>query len=105
MTTLEERRHQADMLHMYKLCSRKLGQDRADWFRPPTEAAARTQHYADPLNMRPNHGRLEIRCNFFTVRAGEPWNMVPGSIKRAGTAAGFKKAYAKFRDKMINNSD
>jgi hypothetical protein len=105
MTTLEERRHQADMLHMYKLCSGKLGQDRADWFRPPTEAAARTRHYADPLNVRPNHGRLEIRRNFFTVRAGEPWNMVPGSIKRAATAAGFKRAYAKFRDEMINNSD
>jgi hypothetical protein len=55
--------------------------------------------------VRPNHGRLEIRRNFFTVRAGEPWNMVPGSIKRAVTAAGFKRAYAKFRDGMINNSD
>jgi hypothetical protein len=46
-------------------------------------------------------GRLEIRRNFFTVRAGEPWNAVPAYIKRAATAAGFKRAYAKFRAAMI----
>jgi hypothetical protein len=101
LTTLHERRHQADMLHMYKLCSGKLGQDRAEWFRPPPEAAARTRRNAEPLNVRPNHGRLEIRRHFFTVRVGDPWNMVPGEIKRARTAASFKKLYAKHRDGMI----
>jgi hypothetical protein len=60
LTTLEERRHQADMLHMYKLCSGSTGQARADWFEPPPAAAARTRQNADPLNVRPNHGRLEI---------------------------------------------
>jgi hypothetical protein len=35
------------------------------------------------------------------VRAGEPWNMVPGEIKRAVTANGFKRAYAAFRDEMF----
>jgi hypothetical protein len=39
------------------------------------------------------------------VRVGELWNMVPGRIKRAGTAAGFKRAYAKLRNEMINNCD
>jgi hypothetical protein len=101
LTTLEERRHQLDMLHMYKLCSGKLDQDRADWFRPPPPAAARTRRNADPLNVRPNHGRLEIRRNFFTVRVGEPWNMVPSEIKRAVTANGFKRAYAAFSDEMF----
>jgi hypothetical protein len=86
---------------MYKLCSGKLDQDRADWFRPPPAAAARTRQNADPLNVRPNHGRLEIRRNFFTVRVGEPWNMVPSEIKRAVTANGFKRAYAAFRDEMF----
>jgi hypothetical protein len=101
LTTLEERRHQADMLHMYKLCSGSTGQARADWFEPPPAAAARTRLNADPLNVRPNRGRLEIRRNFFTVRAGDPWNMVPGEIKRAATAAGFKRAYAVHRAGMI----
>jgi hypothetical protein len=101
LTTLAERRHQADMLHMYKLCSGKLGQSRADWFRPPPDAAAMTRRNADPLNVRPNHGRLDIRRHFFSVRVGEPWNRVPGEIKRARTAASFKNAYARFRDAMI----
>jgi hypothetical protein len=101
LTTLAERRHQADMLNMYKLCSGKLGQSRADWFRPPPDAAAMTQRNADPLNVRPNHGRLEIRRHFFSVRVGEPWNRVPGEIKRARTVTSFKKTYARFRDEMI----
>jgi hypothetical protein len=100
MITLEERRHQADMLHMSKTASG--GQlDEAGWFRPPTAAALRTRQYADPLNVRPNHGRLEIRRNFFSVRAGDHWNQVPPGIKRARTAAGFKRAYAKRREAMI----
>jgi hypothetical protein len=82
MTTLEERRHQADMQLMYSLCHGKQGLDRSEWFRPPTAAAARTRRLADPLNVGPNSGRLEIRRNFFTVRAGEPWNRVPPGIKR-----------------------
>jgi hypothetical protein len=101
MTTLEERRHQADMLQMFKLRSGAGQLDEAGWFGPPTAAAARTRNYADPLNVRPNHGRLEVRRNAFSVRAGEQWNNVPAGIKRARTAAGFKRAYARYRDEMI----
>jgi Reverse transcriptase (RNA-dependent DNA polymerase)/Endonuclease-reverse transcriptase len=101
LTTLEERRHQFDMAHMYKICTGKDGLRREDWFAPPPAAAARTRQHADPLNVRPLHGRLEIRKNFFTVRAGEPWNAIPGRIKHARTATIFKREYARFRDEMI----
>jgi hypothetical protein len=101
MTTLEERRHQADMLQMYKVAS-GIGQlDEEGWFRPSPPAAAHTHHYADPLYVRPNHGRLEIRRQFFSVHAAEQWNGVPGAIKRARTAAAFKHTYATYRDEMI----
>jgi hypothetical protein len=30
LTTLEERRHQADMAHMYKICTGKDGLNKAD---------------------------------------------------------------------------
>jgi Reverse transcriptase (RNA-dependent DNA polymerase)/Endonuclease-reverse transcriptase len=102
LTTLEERRHQADMLQMYKLMSGEQAAEAA-WFRPAPQAAARTRQNADPLNVRPNHGRLELRRNAFSVRAGEPWNAVPAHIKRSGTAAGFKRAYANHREAMILN--
>jgi hypothetical protein len=101
LTTLEERRHQADMLQMYKI-SAGIGQlDSAIWFQPAAASAARTRQAADALNVRPNHGRLEIRHNFFSVRAGERWNAVPADIKRARTAAIFKRSYAKHREAMI----
>jgi Reverse transcriptase (RNA-dependent DNA polymerase)/Endonuclease-reverse transcriptase len=102
LTTLEERRHQADMLQMYKEVSSGHAAQTA-WFRPAPEAAARTRQNADPLNVRPNHGRLELRRNAFTVRVGEPWNAVPAHIKKSRTAAGFKRAYAKHREAMILN--
>jgi hypothetical protein len=59
------------------------------------------RHYADPLKVRPNNERLEIRKHFFTVRAAEQWNSVPASIKRARTVTAFKAAYANHRNKMI----
>jgi hypothetical protein len=101
LTTLEERRHQFDMLQMYKLANSPGQLDEAGWFARPTAAAARTRHFADPLNVRPNHGRLEVRRNFFSVRSGEGWNSVPADIKRARTPASFKRAYAKHREDMI----
>jgi hypothetical protein len=101
LTTLEERRHQADMLLMYKICTGKDGMAKEDWFSPAPAAAARTRLNADPLNVRPNHGRLDVRRHFFTVRAGEPWNEIPGQIKRAATVAAFKKAYSAHRSGMI----
>jgi hypothetical protein len=103
LTTLEERRHQADMLLMFKLTRGDGRLDEAGWFRPPLPAVARTRRHADPLNVQPNHGRLEIRRNSFAIRAGEPWNAVPGSIKRAKTPAAFKRQYAEHRNGMILN--
>jgi hypothetical protein len=70
MFTPEERRHQADMLHMFKIMTGPADLREEGWFVPPLPAAARTRQYADQLNVRPNHRRLEIRRNFFTVRAG-----------------------------------
>jgi hypothetical protein len=35
----------------------------------------------------------------------KPWNNVPADIKRARTAAGFKRAYARHREAMILNND
>jgi hypothetical protein len=103
LTTLSERRHQADMLMMFKVANRQGQLDEAGWFEPLPPMAARMRRHADPLNVRPNHGRLEIRRHTFAVRAGKPWNAVPATIKQAKTAAAFKRQYAKHRDGMIFN--
>jgi hypothetical protein len=100
LTTLEERRHQADMLLMYKLQKGDGQLGEAGWFAPPLPAAARMRRHADPLNVQPNQGRLELRRNAFSVRAGALWNAVPADIKRACTAENFKRQYAAHRNGM-----
>jgi Reverse transcriptase (RNA-dependent DNA polymerase)/Endonuclease-reverse transcriptase len=101
LPTLAERRHQADMLMMYKLLHGHGQLEGENWFTAPPPAAARMRRHADQLNVRPNHGRLEVRRTAFSVRAGEPWNAVPPDIKRARSANAFKKQYGKYRDGMI----
>jgi Reverse transcriptase (RNA-dependent DNA polymerase) len=102
ITTLAERRHQADMHLMYKIVHGGDTLPRANWFRPAVDAALTRQH-ADTLNVRVNHGRLEIRRHSYTVRVGEQWNAIPAGVKRARNAHIFKRDYAKLRNEMIQN--
>ena len=74
MTSLEERRHQADMAMVYKVLTGKDQVDPAEWFTMAGEAARATRATADPLNIKVKHGRLEVRQNFFTIRVTEQWN-------------------------------
>ena len=96
MTTLEERRHQADMAMMFKTMRGVDGQ-KEEWFTPAAAGQRRTHVADDPLNVRLAHGRLELRKNFFTVRCTEHWNNVPGEIKNLRSVESFKKAYATHR--------
>ena len=97
LTTLEERRHQADMAMVYKVLTGKEQVDPTEWFNMAGEAARATRATADPLNIRVKHGRLELRQNFFTVRVTEQWNQVPTDIKKLRTVDAFKVAYAHHR--------
>jgi hypothetical protein len=60
-----------------------------------------TRRQANPLNVRENTGGLEIRRNFFTVRACSARNAVPGDLKRRPTAMSFKNAYTIYRKGMF----
>ena len=97
MTSLEERRHQADMTMVYKDLTGKDQVDPTEWFTMAGEAARATRATADPLNIKVKHGRLEVRRNFFTIRVTEQWNRVPRDIKNQKTVDSFKNAYAKYR--------
>ncbi len=54
-----------------------------------------TRSAADPLNLRPQAARLEVRRNFFSNRTVEDWNKIPSEVKNARTVAIFKDGYAK----------
>ena len=94
LTTLEERRHQADMHLMYKILH---GKDDQSLFRLAAEGPQLTRNAAGPLNVRANHGRLEVRSNFFSVRVTEKWNMIPSEIKTMKSVTTFKDAYKRYR--------
>ena len=97
MFSLEERRHQVDMLYVYKVLTGRENVDKDQWFTMASETARMTRVASHRLNVMVNHGRLDIRRNFFSVRTSGLWNDVPGHIKDQKTVAGFKYAYAKFR--------
>ena len=101
MTTLVERRHQADMAMVHKMQRERDILDPREWFDTAGNMAGRlTGVAADPLNVRVKHGRLDVRKNFFSVRATEPRNKIPGQIKQLRTAPSFKNAYTKLRSSM-----
>jgi ribonuclease P/MRP protein subunit RPP40 len=99
LTTLEERRHQADMLQAFKIIRGFDKVDSSTWFQGVDVSIRTTRSAADPLNLRPQAARLETRRNFFSNRVGEAWNVIPGDIKRSKTVSSFKNAYRRYREK------
>jgi hypothetical protein len=98
MITLEERRHQADMLQVYKIITRKDNVDSACWFKMAADTSVRTRQAAGLMNVIKPRARLEVRANFFSVRTCDDWNMIPEEVKRAKSTAHFKKLYRRHRE-------
>ena len=57
ITTLEERRHQADMLYVYKVLTGREDVDKGQWFTMAAEAARTLRTASHKLNVKVNHGR------------------------------------------------
>jgi hypothetical protein len=85
-TTYEERlnvgrrrRHQADMVQTFKILTGKDMVNSETWFTSVTESGRPTRSAADPLNLRPQTSRLEIRRQFFSQRVVKSCNKIPAS--------------------------
>ena len=50
--------------------------------------------------IRGEAARLEVRKNFYNVRAGKKWNDIPDKVKEQKSVNAFKNAY----DKWASNS-
>ena len=95
LTTLEERRHQTDMLQVHKILN---GRDKVLCAFELAAAGGRaTRMAADPLNIKIPMARLDIRKHFFTGRTPNLWNAIPADIKQARTTTSFKHLYRKYR--------
>jgi ribonuclease P/MRP protein subunit RPP40 len=64
LTTMEERRHQLDMVQVYKIVNGAGGVNSEQWFKMAENA--RETRKMDPMNIRIQAARLEIRRNFFS---------------------------------------
>ena len=73
-----------------------------DWFRKAAGGPRVTRAATEALNVIPKYGRLEIRKNFFTVRATNSWNNIPSEIKLSPSTSGFKTGYSKYREMNDN---
>ncbi len=80
---MEERRHQSDMLQVFKILQ---GHDnmRADqWFKMAADRSSRIRMATGLLNLTKPWAKLEVRANFFSVRMVDTWNAIPEKIKMA----------------------
>ena len=96
MTTLEERRHQADMCMVRNILHGRGDLEVGTWFDRQT-GARNLRSTADPLNVKKRTGRMEIRNNFFSLRSAEPWNQIPPEVKALDTTGKFKAKYKQLR--------
>jgi len=101
IVTLEERRHQMDMLQTYKILSGKKKVDPSCWFTMASDSERVTRQSADPMNIRPGAPRLDIRRYFYSQRVVDSWNSVPHDIKKSVYVNAFKNAYRRHRDAML----
>jgi hypothetical protein len=96
ITTLEERRHQADMAMVHKIVHGRSGLVPETWFEM-VGARRSTRSAADPLNIVVRSGRLDLRRNFFSIRVIESWNEIPPDLKAVESAARESARYKQLR--------
>jgi hypothetical protein len=101
IVTLEERRHQMDMLQTYKILSGKKKVDPSCWFTMASDSERVTRQSADPMNIRPGAPRLDIRRYFYSQRVVDSWNSVPHDIKKSVSVIAFKNAFRRHSDAML----
>jgi hypothetical protein len=83
MMTLEERRHQSDMLQVFKILQGHDNVRANQWFKMAADGSSRTRMATGLLNLTKPLAKLEVRANFFSVRVVDTWNAIPDKIKMA----------------------
>ena len=114
LTTLRERRRRGDAIETYKTLAHINKVDATKWFRVIGEEARPLRSNTDVEDgeerrkenvLEVERTKLEIRKNFFVVRAAKTWNEIPDTVKAARTVNGFKNAYDAWRQKQPENNN
>ena len=83
----------------HKMLNELVDVDYEEWF----ELAANQDHsYETRLvkgfqNLKPKHGRLAVRANFYSCRTPPIWNQLPEDVKAAPSTASFKARYDEWK--------
>ena len=102
LTTLTERRERGDAIEAFKTLNEFNNVDKNQWFdieteekRPTRQNLVITAEGERRKNnvLRVETARLEIRKNFFNIRAANVWNNIPDEVREKKTVNGFKAAY------------
>ena len=97
MTTLSDRRLRGDMIQVWKFVHHESIMDPQTFTSTKSQESRHTRHTAKPLNLVIPQGRLEVRKNFFTVRAVSSWNSLPTWVQNSESMNDFKINYDKFQ--------
>jgi hypothetical protein len=91
LPSLEDRRHEANMVQVYKILSESDVSYSGQWF-DKMENARQTRQVDGP-QLRAARAGHEFQRGFFSVRAVDRWNSLPRHIKEAATVNSFKSQY------------
>ena len=106
LTTLEERRIRGDAIETFKTLKGLNGVDKEKWFKIETADSRATRRNTEVTEdgerrrtdvLLVETARLEVRKNFFNVRAAKAWNDIPEEVKNQTSVNAFKNAYDKWR--------
>ena len=111
---LRERRERGDAITTFKTLNGFNRVNRSEWFDisgPEARATRRTTSISEegkerrPGSLYRQSFNLDIRKNFFTVRAVPLWNMLPDWVRQQKTVNGFKNAYDRWKRNPVQKNN
>ena len=112
LTSLEERRERGDAIETFKTMNGFNRVNKEKWFKLEEEDARPTRRNAEVTEegvkkkshvLKMESARLEVRKNFYNVRAAKAWNEIPQTVKEQTSINVFKNAYDRWKtDAQIN---
>ena len=112
LTTLKERRERGDMIEVFKTLRGVNKVRKEEWFSEigddarPTRAntaVVEGESVRKEMVVVVERANLELRRNFFSIRAANAWNKIPENVKTQKNVNAFKNAYDAWRQGKFQN--
>ena len=93
LTKLEDWRRQGEAIKTFKCLRGFWNLESNSLFQLNESAQPKTHHQKSFLPLKIPRARLDLRKNFFSVRAATFWNSLPTTIRCSSSINAFKNAY------------